>query len=432
MVGHLPLKQKILGSSPSPATIDKNLIYVIILTSSTKTKSPLKNNFGDKEMKTRFLGIVVCLLFCILICGCMENPKTETPQVEPLKIEDSNNEKPTKMVIGLSKIEVESTNNVVLGVQVDRVIRDYLWENSSFDVRVAPNRIPLSSLQVVPYMEGARTRELMDWAKVSVLPLTPCNALLKEDGNYYGNNGKDSFSFLVLPDKVAYPTSVFSTGKNHVVIHDTHGFSAIAEQAYINKDKVSITIACMDTPDKANAALWLAQNGIHCYAPCDKFAFTLMNYKQRFGIKTEIIGSAPIKKTEYGAVIGNQPVTILLSEKILAQFTDAPYPDQYCNTPSDYFRQLQKTYNVTLKVTEVYANVGQTNKIVTKAEEEGINVIAVRVYNEDDYWPVRSWLHSNKNNRAILFHSVAYESGVKLFNEFPEQTSFGDLNPKFI
>jgi len=378
-------------------------------------------------MKTKFLGIAVCLLLCILICGCMK-----TPQADPPKIESPDDGKPSKMIIGLSEIEVKSKDNITLGVQVDRVIRDYLLENSSFDVRVQANRVPLSSLQVVPYMEGARTGELMDWAKVSVIPLTPCNALLKEDGNYYGNNGKDNFSFLILPDKVAYPTSVFSNGKNNVVIHDTHGFNAIAEQAYINRDKVDITIACMDTTEKAKAALWIAQNGMNCYAPCDRFAYTLMNYKERFGIETEIIGSAPIKKTDQGAIIGNQPVTILLNERILVQYTNASYPDQYCDAPSRYFRQLQKTYNVTLKVTEVYANVGQTNKLVTKAEEGGINVIAVRVYSEEDYWPVKNWLQSNKNNRAILFHSVAYAPGVRLFKEFPEQTSFGDLNPKFI
>jgi hypothetical protein len=39
------------------------------------------------------------------------------------------------------------------------------------------------------------------------------------------------------------------------------------------------------------------------------------------------------------------------------------------------------------------------------------------------------WLLENKHHRAVLLHSAAYESGIKLFKEFPKQTTFGDLNP---
>lgn len=364
------------------------------------------------------LILVLCLIFCTLMCGCMES--LEQKENSPI------------IIIGASKIELRTTDNPVIGTQVDRVIRDHLWTDSAFDTfKVPADRVPKDSSQIVPYMEGARVKEMMDWAKVSVIPLTPCIAILKEDGQYYASNGKD-FVFPILSDKVNYPTSVFSKNKAMVTIHDTHGFNAVADKAYENRDKINVVIACMDTPSKADAALYVSQNGINCYAPCDRFANELMGYKEKFGINTEIIGSAPIRKTDYGAVIGDQPVTILLDEKIIVQYTEEGYPNQYCDTPKRYFNALQNFLGLKLNVTEVYANVGETYKIVEKAQEEDAHVIAVRVYNEQDYYPVKSWLSESKANRAILLHSAVYEPGIKLFREFPKQTSFGDLNPQIL
>ncbi|MBE9595005.1 MAG: hypothetical protein IMF19_16175, partial [Proteobacteria bacterium] len=109
---------------------------------------------------------------------------------------------------------------------------------------------------------------------------------------------------------------------------------------------------------------------------------------------------------------------------------DSPYPDQYCDTPSRYFRELQKVYNVNLSVTEVYANVGETSNLVKEAKEQNAGVIGARIFTEADYLPLKEWLKEDKNHRAILFHSAAYNFGIKLFREFPKQTSFGDINPK--
>ena len=366
------------------------------------------------------LTLVACVAICTLMCGCTD-----------LFGENISENDSPKMIIGASKIELKTEDNPVIGTQVDRVIRDYLWTDSAFDTKVPPNRIPQDSSQIIPYMEGARVREMMDWAGASVLPLTPSHAILKEDGQYYASNGQD-YVFPILSDKVNYPTSMFSENKATVTIHDTHGFNAVAGKAYENKDNINVVIACMDTPSKAETALWIAKNGMNCYAPCDRFTNKLMNYKNEFGIETEIIGSAPIRKTNYGAVIGNQPVIILLNERIIVQYTEEGYPNQYCDTPKRYFDALQKVFGLELNVTEVYANVGETYKVVEKAQDQGARVIAVRVYNEQDYYPVKSWLTENKNNRAILFHSAAYDPGMKLFREFPKQTSFGDLNPKIL
>ena len=366
------------------------------------------------------LAIIACMIICALMCGCVGTvfeQKEDSPRI----------------IVGASKIEVRTQDNPVVGVQVDRVIRDYTWTDSDFDTKVPANRTPENSSQVVPYMEGARTRELMDWAGASVTPLTPCHAVLNNsDWNYYGSNGNNEYPFLILIDKVIYPTSEFFDNDTQVMIHDTHGFSAIAEKAYENRDKLDIAIACMDTESKATAALYLAENGINCYAPCDRFSYILMNYKNKTQAKAEIIGSAPIKKTDYGAVIGDQPVTIHLNEKIIVQYTVDDYPDQYCDTPKRYFTALEETFGLNLNTTYVYANIGETYMVAQKAIDEDAHVIGVRVYNQEDYSAVKIWLEENENNRAILFHSAAYEFGIKLFSEFPEQTSFGDLNPQVI
>ncbi|GMX58728.1 MAG: hypothetical protein MCSN_3820 [Candidatus Microsyncoccus archaeolyticus] len=373
------------------------------------------------------LALVACMIFCALMCGCTDFFGETTP--ENMLGDDS-----PKMIIGASKIELRTEDKPVIGAQVDRVIRDYLWTDSAFDTKVPADRIPQDSSQVVPYMEGARVKEMMDWAGASVLPLTPCTASLWEDGQYY-TCLEQLLCLPILEDKVNYPTSVFYANEKNVSmvnIYDTHGFNAVASKAYDNKDKIDVVIACMDTPSKAEAALWIAENGMNCYAPCDRFTNELMDYKHKFGIEAEIIGSAPIRKTDYGAVIGDQPVTILLDEKIIVQYTEEGYPNQYCDTPKRYFDKLQQVFGLDLNITEVYANVGETYKIVEKAQDEGAHVIAVRVNNEQDYYPVKSWLSEDKNNRAILFHSAAYDPGMKLFREFPKQTSFGDINPQII
>lgn len=63
----------------------------------------------------------------------------------------------------------------------------------------------------------------------------------------------------------------------------------------------------MDTSDKAQAAFYLAQNGISAYAVCEQFANELIGYKERFNVEAEILGSTSIKETASGAIIADQP-----------------------------------------------------------------------------------------------------------------------------
>ncbi len=78
-------------------------------------------------------------------------------------------------------------------------------------------------------------------------------------------------------------------------------------EAYLKRNQLFLVVPCMDTPDKAQAALYLAQNGINVYAVCGQFANELIGCKERFNVETEILGSAPIKETASGAIIGTQP-----------------------------------------------------------------------------------------------------------------------------
>jgi hypothetical protein len=78
-----------------------------------------------------------------------------------------------RVVLGLSKIELNKEKTV--GTQVDRVIRDVfpIWDNSSFSLRVPADRIPQKSSEIFPVYEGARIREMINWPGLKFLPLTP-------------------------------------------------------------------------------------------------------------------------------------------------------------------------------------------------------------------------------------------------------------------
>jgi hypothetical protein len=194
-------------------------------------------------------------------------------------------------------------------------------------------------------------------------------------------------------------------------------------------ERVDIAIACMDLPSKADAALHLANHGISCYGPCDRFANVLLGYKKKNPDGATILGTAPIRKTESGIYIGGQSIVFDTSEKIVVQTTsDQTYPNQYSDTPARYFRIFQERY-LPLEVTYVQANAGEAGNVVAQARIIGAHVIAVRVWNDNDAKPVELWLKENIRNRAILFHSAVYSPGYALFEKFPTQTSFGDLDP---
>lgn len=340
---------------------------------------------------------------------------------------------PKEVILGKSKIIVPQ--NALVGVQVDRVIRDItLPDGAQLGKDVYPYRAPKNKTELVPYMEGRLTGYLMDYANVQIIGLTPAYAKFNpDDGHFLADDGTGNFRFRVDPSKLEYTSAMQMKDKSFALLLDTHGFNTMAgpamRMAQLGK-KPFLVIACMDLSSKAEAALYLAKNGVNCYGPCDRFGSEILGYKKENPKAATVIGTAPIRKMKGGrAVIGNQSVKIRLDEPIVVQFTEKGYPDQYCDTPSRYFRALAKKFGLKLKVSEVEANVGETDKLVAGAKEKGAKVIGVRVHNEKDAAPVVEWLKADPKNRAILFHSAPYEPGYNLFFQFPKQTTFGDLNP---
>ncbi len=107
------------------------------------------------------------------------------------------------------------------------------------------------------------------------------------------------------------------------------------------------------------------------------------------------------------------------------------YAIQYYDTPARYFKNLEKSIKLNIEYVEI-TDFNQMNKIIDKAEKEKATVIAVRIFNSNDYNAAKQWLENDKNNKAILFHSISYPYGYKLLKEFPKQTTFDDINPEII
>ncbi len=327
----------------------------------------------------------------------------------------------SQVVMGATNIQVPQGATVV--TQVDRIIKD---PASKINTNIDNDRQPKSANDLVPYMEGARVKELMKYANIKVIPAT--NVPVKKINNtWYGPDDKGNYVYAIDPGKMTNLRSQnVSDGSRLATV--THGFNVMVPDAI--KNNADLVVACGDLEGKAQAEAYLNTKGINCYAPCDRYTFALLG-KNESGTS---LGTMPIRalKDGKGAVIGAQPVAINLKEKIIVQTTVKGYPDQYCDTPKKYFEGLEKTYGIKLDKVIVDANVGQTPLVVDAARKNNANVIAVRVLNDKDKGPVKDWLRENPNHRAILFHSAAYEPGYSLFFEFPNQVTGDDTKPVFI
>ena len=375
----------------------------------------------------RNLGILaIVIIIIIIIVGFKSGFSSDIKQVtdsndhfSDLEVSPQN---ASTIVLGASYIRVSEGAKVV--TQSNRVIKD---TGGKVNVSVAANRTPQSPKDLVPYMEGERVAELMKDANVSVIPAAnvPCK---KIKGNWYGPDDKGNFVFGVDPSKVGPLFAVSTSDPNTRIEVETHGMNVLVPEAI--KDNASLVVGCGDIPGKAEAEAYMAQRGINCYAPCDRFTSSIMPYKGP-GV---ILGGAAIRpaKNGNGAVIGGQPIAIKVNEAIVVQTTHKTYPDQYCDTPNRFFTNLQKAYGIKLNIDVVDANAGNAGKVVAEANKTGANIIGVRVETNADKKPVEAWLKSDKNHRAILFHSAAYDPGYSLFFEFPDQVTGQDPKPIFI
>jgi hypothetical protein len=328
--------------------------------------------------------------------------------------------KNTGFVIGTSKIII--TRGSIIGTQVDRVFRDIQWSGSEFDITRKIQHFINDKKELLPYMEGRLSQLLIEYAEVMVNSLTP--SIVKQiDNTYFANDGEGNYKFYVSPDKMGYP-SVQRNCEDFICV-DTHGFNMIAHEAS-KRRKYSTLIACMDLQSKADAAFYLASLGHNCYAPCDRYLYTLIG-KPTKGV---IIGSAPIHKHKLGAVIGDQPIIINLKETIIVQTSPDENENRYCDTPFRYFSELIDYLRIAPDYVVVSAGIGETKKIIDSAETEKATVIFVRIRNKEDADPISEWLKSNKHHKAVLFHSAPYDAGYEIFTKFKTQTTFGDLNIK--
>jgi len=345
------------------------------------------------------------------------------PAKDHISLDDlkTNPQNASLVVIGATYIQVP--HGAVVITQVNRVIKD---SESNINTNLPDDYQPTSPSQLVPYMEGARMKELMKYADIKIIPAT--NVTVKYlRGGWWGPDDHGNYVFDVDPSKV---TPIFSKviNQNTRMELETHGMNVMVPSAV--KYHAFLVVACGDLPGKAQAEAYMNTKGINCYAPCDRFTPMLLN-KPGPGIS---LGGEPIRPLSNGngAIIGAQPVAINLKEKIIVQTTTKKYPDQYCDTPFRYFTDLEKVYGIKMNLDVVDASVGQASKVVNEAQKTGSNVIAVRVMNMQDKMPVEQWLKEDKNHRVILFHSAAYEPGYSLFFEFPEQVTGQDTHLKFI
>lgn len=321
-----------------------------------------------------------------------------------------------KIIIGKSAIEINK--NTRIKTQVDRVTRDWLMASN---VTAAPSEIKKEN--IISWHEGEKIREIIELSGAKVSPVWGTRA--RKFGNaWYSPDDKGIYRFLLSEDKVYnYPTNII-TNENMVFINDTHGISALAWDS----SDVDLVVGCGDYEGKIEAAYYLAAKGIHVYMPTDRFLAGLIGTQT----KGLIIGSAPVKRTINGAVIGDQPITIDTDETVIVSTSTGGYPLQYYDTPYRYFKELENYIDKPMHIIAVpVSEYGKANTIVDEARKRKAKLIGIRVWGKEEHDAVSAWLKEDKHNRAILFHSAVYPEGYRLFFEFPQQTTFGDIHIDF-
>lgn len=332
-----------------------------------------------------------------------------------------------KIIIGNSYIKLDSSDLIVS--QTDRVSRD--WLSYQFQSPFSNNllttfseRLYLNSSELLPaigWHEGARIKELK---QAGLAHKIASGTIVKKIGNnWYAPDEKGIFKFQVPLDKIMYPTTRFLK-EDLAVIIDTHGINMIVEQAI--RHRATIVIGCCDHPGKIKAAKYLSDNGIKVICFTDKYL------PQLLFSNAAVLGSPPITKNGTNFILGKRPIEINRHEKIIVMnSTNNPYAIWYYQTPTNYFSTLSNIIDLNLDYVLI-TDFNQMDKVITKAEQESADIIAVRTFNSNDYFAVKEWLEKDSSHKAILFHSTSYPYGYKLLKEFPSQTSFDDINPIII
>ena len=393
--------------------LKKDPFYIVIARSLFTADYEISKDQREKKLSEFGINYTENIL-----SGRYGEAKPTKDRFEPIQIK--KNSIPAKdfhkIIIGKSAIKVNK--NSLIKVQADRVTRDWL---QAFNIKSSPWNFSMEHLTT--WHEGKKIRELVDITGAKVLPVTGTLVKLFQD-DWYAPDAEGVFRFQISEDKVLNFPSTIVIDDQTAIINDTHGISAIAWDAL----DADLVIGCGDAIGKRDAAYYLADSGVNVYMPTDRYIGTLIGTQTK-GI---IIGSAPIKATKDGAVIGDQIVAFDVNEPIVVSNTNGRYPLQYYDTPYRYFKELEKYIGKSMNIIPVdVLEYGKANVVVDEARKIGAKLIGIRVKSEIEHDAVYSWLKENKANRAILFHTAVYPDGYKLFYEFPEQTSFGDIYPEF-
>ena len=321
-----------------------------------------------------------------------------------------------KIIIGKSAIRVGK--NSIIKVQVDRVTRDWL---QAYNIKSSPGAFSVEDL--AKWHEGQKIRELFNITGAKVLPVT--GTIARRFGeSWFAPDAEGVYRFELSADKVVHFPSTIVIDDRTAIINDTHGISAIAWDSL----DADVVVGCGDAPGKMDASYYLADRGVNVYVPTDRFIGTLIGTNTR----GTIVGSAPVKKTAEGAVIGGQAIAFDINEPIVVSNSEGGYPLRYYDTAYRYFRELEKYTGKSMRIIPVeVVEYGKAGVVVDEARRVGARLIGTRVKSKDEHDALHSWLKEDRSNRVVLFHTAVYPEGYKLFYEFPQQSSFGDIHPEF-
>jgi hypothetical protein len=393
--------------------VDEDPLYIVIARALFSADSEIAKDPREREVSRFAVDYTDAIL-----SGKYAVADSTRDRMEPIQLKKYG--PPTtnfrKIIIGRTAIRVKP--NARIKTQVDRVVRDWLQA-----VNIKDSPWGYSKDTLVQSHEGKKISEILALTNATVVPVWGTRAK-KFGESWYAPDADGVYRFEISEDKVNnFPTTIVIDDRT-AIINDTHGISAIAW----NSLDADLAIGCGDHRGKIEAAYYLAERGVNVYVPTDRFLSMLIGTHT----KGLVVGSAPVKKDPEGAVIGDQPISIDVTEPIVVSTTKGHYPLQYYDTPDRYFRALEEYIGKPLKITAVEVKkYGHATNVVEVARKLGAKVLGIRVKSKEEHDAVYSWLKEDKSRRAVLFHTAVYPDGYRLFFEFPKQTSFGDIYPQF-
>ena len=337
------------------------------------------------------------------------------------------------LLLGNSSMTLKKGDRVL--VQSDRVTRDWLgaqlnqspWSNRSeafLSVFSERHTWPANELHPnIGWHEGGRARELAR-AGIEIIPAVGTLVARQTDSNrWYASDEQGIFRFEVPLDKLYYPATRFLT-KDIAVIVDTHGVNMLVDHAL--SAQVSTVLSDCDHPAKVAAAAYLSDRNITVICLPDLYGWRAL------GHTLNLFTSPPFTRRANEVVVGNRPLQISRGEPMLVLNATTDVPALwYYGTPARYFAALSEALPTLSSQMHIYTftEYGHMDRVVEAARTVKARILASRAYTEDDYRQLAVWLNERDTHKLILFHSASYPAGQRLYTEFPDQTTFGDVNP---